>query len=121
MAYAGKMATLKRSVLVSVALVSLLSLSLSFYYFIYRPQQLSFYNKGCFRILEEVVENFKVSLNGYKKAPDPYINDSAFIKNEGSSYITIGSPRKESINSTRDTAFLDTLIRNETDSNLTRP
>src|SRR5437868_3614135 len=64
----SKKSTLKRHLFVSVALIALLSIFLSLYFFIYIPQQQASYNKSTLRVLKEIAENFSDRLWGYDNA-----------------------------------------------------
>ncbi|MDQ6815534.1 MAG: hypothetical protein M3040_17530, partial [Bacteroidota bacterium] len=64
MADKSKRTSLLRKVFVSAALIALLGLFLTLYYFVYIPQQQTAYNKSTFTILKEISDNFKDRVQG---------------------------------------------------------
>ena len=71
----SKTAVIARKIFVSAALITVLGIFLTAYYFIYIPKQQSSYNKSSFRILNSLAENFTERVDGYVKASNN--NDTA--------------------------------------------
>src|SRR5258706_2875197 len=78
----SRRATLRRQLFVSVALIVFLGIFMAPYFFIYIPKQEATFNKGAFRILDEIADNFNARLFGSENAfKNPEVNNTTTLKN----------------------------------------